>query len=66
MVLKSTSQNPDWIKLIKEDFGIMEKITMNRDRSKVTVQEGFEKYIRLKKLKNLSPETIKHYYDEYL
>jgi len=44
----------------------MEKISMNREHKKVTVEEGFEKYIRLKKLKNLSPETIKHYEEKYL
>lgn len=44
----------------------MERISMNRNRSEISVQEGFNKYIRLKKLKNLSPETIRHYEDDYL
>lgn len=43
----------------------MERISMSRDRRKVTVQEGCDKHIRLKKLKNLSPETIKHYEEKY-
>ncbi len=38
----------------------MEKITMDRTSSK-TVQEGYDRYIRLKKLANLSEETIRGY-----
>jgi len=38
----------------------MEKITMDRT-SKKTVQEGYDRYIRLKKLANLSEETIRGY-----
>ena len=44
---------------------MMNKISMERNRMGMSVQEGFEKYIRLKKLKNLSPETIKHYENSY-
>ena len=38
----------------------MEKITMRRDRT-LTVQEGYDRFIRVKKLANLSSETIKNY-----
>jgi len=38
----------------------MEKITMDRTGNK-TVQEGYDRYIRLKKLANLSEETIRDY-----
>jgi integrase/recombinase XerD len=38
----------------------MKKISMlNKDD--MTVQEGFDKLIRIKKAKNLSPDTISHY-----
>ena len=38
----------------------METITMDRTSNK-TVQEGYDRYIRLKKLANLSEETIRDY-----
>ena len=42
----------------------MEKIVM-RGTNTLTVQEGFDKYIRMKELKKLSPETISHYKDGF-
>ena len=38
----------------------MKKISMH-NKADVTVQEGFDKLIRIKKAKNLSPNSIKHY-----
>ena len=36
-------------------------ITMNRNSSSISAQEAYEKFIRLKKLKKLSPESISYY-----
>ncbi|MDR2559102.1 MAG: hypothetical protein LBC86_06120 [Oscillospiraceae bacterium] len=38
----------------------MEKIKMQRNDD-ISVQEGFNKLIRMKKAKNLSPDSIRHY-----
>jgi len=38
----------------------MRKIQMESN-SNITVQEGFDKLIRIKRAKNLSPDTISHY-----
>ena len=43
----------------------MKTISMDRTTMGITVQEGFEKFIRLKKLKKLSPATIKDYESAY-
>jgi len=43
----------------------MNTISMNRDSVGITVQEGFAKFIRLKKLKKLSPATILDYESAY-
>ena len=39
----------------------MQTILMERDLGIMTVQGGFDKFIRMKKLQKLSPETIEHY-----
>jgi len=36
-------------------------ITMNRNNTGIPVQEAYDKFIRLKKLKKLSPESISYY-----
>jgi integrase/recombinase XerD len=38
----------------------MEKIRL-QEKKGVTVQEGYNKLIRIKKVKNLSPDTLRHY-----
>ena len=38
----------------------MRKIQMEGDTN-ITVQEAFDKLIRIKRAKNLSPDTISHY-----
>ena len=41
----------------------METISMDRNTAGIMMQEIFSKFIRLKKLKKLSPATIKDYKD---
>lgn len=39
----------------------MKAIMLERDVKGITVQEGFDRFIRIKKTKNLSPDTILYY-----
>ena len=39
----------------------MQTILMDKDLGAISIQEGFEKFLRFKKMRNLSSETIKYY-----
>lgn len=43
----------------------MVKLSLEKPNAKITVQEGYEKFIRIKKTENLSPETIRWYNECY-
>ena len=43
----------------------MEKIRLTRNVQDVSAQDGFDKFIRIKKAKNLSPDSIRHYEIEF-
>ena len=39
----------------------MQPILMEKDLGEISVQEGYEKFIRIRKMKNLAPATIQYY-----
>jgi len=43
----------------------MQKILMERDMGTITVQDGFEKFMRMKRLQKVAPDTIKYYENKY-
>ncbi|MDR1630692.1 MAG: tyrosine-type recombinase/integrase [Oscillospiraceae bacterium] len=43
----------------------MEKLSLERTNTKITTQEAFNRFLRIKKAKNLSPETIRYYDDSF-
>ena len=43
----------------------MKKITMGRN-THTSVEEDFSKLIRIKRAKNLSPDSLRHYEEQYV